>query len=204
MGLKSSSCSGALSWPLADEEKAVGRAPRLGLPAGLEIAKHAVQLTPSSSALDHPFELKETLEGNREGELDSRSMQSLGDGFVEKRAVDTGLHSDLRQRRMHALQTLPDEGIGPIGVVDIAGSVVNIEHLVGLCDGTKQRVVAARAFLFLVETHRRAFGVASRAQHGTVEVERHSRQPLGQQAFQDQVLRFTPDFLDTERIGAPE
>jgi hypothetical protein len=52
--------------------------------------------------------------------------------------------------------------------------MVNIEDLVCLRNGTKQGVVAARALLFLVETHRRAFGVASCAQHRTVEVKRHS------------------------------
>ena len=102
------------------------------------------------------------------------------------------------------MQTVADEGIGPIGVMDITGPVVNIEDLVCLRNGTKQRVVAARPLLFLVETHRRSFGVASCAQHRTVEVKRHSRKALGRQAFNDQVSRFTPNFLDAYLICATE
>ena len=54
------------------------------------------------------------------------------------------------------MKTVADEGIGPIGVVDITGPVVNVEDLVCQRNGTKQRVVAARPLLFLVETHRRS------------------------------------------------
>ena len=189
---------------LADEDKAVLRGPGLGFPVGLEEAELAVQLTPSFSALDHSFEFSETLEGNRNGEFDARAMQSLSNGLVEKRTVDTCLCFDPRQRRAHAMQTVADEGIGSIGVVDITGPVVNIEDLVCLRNGTKQRVVAARTLLFLVETHRRSFGVAPGAQHRTIEVKRHSRKRLPRQAFNHQVSRFTSDFLDAYLISATE
>lgn len=36
------------------------------------------------------------------------------------------------------MQTLTDEGIGPIGVANISGPTVNFKHLVGLGNGTKQ------------------------------------------------------------------
>ena len=89
------------------------------------------------------------LEGNRHGKFDSRAMLSYG--LVEKRTVDTCLCFDPRQRRAHAIQTVADEGIGPIGIVDIAGPVVNIEDLVCLHNGTKQGVVAAHTLLFLLK-----------------------------------------------------
>jgi len=171
---------------------------------GFKVAELAVQLTPSFPGLDHPFEFGEALEGNRNGEFHVRAMQSLSNGLVEKRTVDTCLCFDPRQRRAHAMQTVADEGIGPIGVVDITGPVVNIEDLVCLRNGTKQRVVATRTLLFLVETYRRSFGMASCAQHRTVEVKRHSRKTLGRQAFNDQVSRFTSDFLDAYLISATE
>ena len=158
----------------ADEDKAVGCGPALRFPVGFEEAEFAVQFTPSFAALDHPLELRETLKGNRNGEFNPRSLKSFRDGLVEKCAVDTRLGLDPGQRRAHNVQTLADEGIGPIGVVDIPGAVVHIEDRVGLRHGAKQRVVAARPLLFLVETHRRAFGVASGAQHRTVEVKRES------------------------------
>ena len=73
----------------ADEDKPVGCAPRLGILVRLEKAELAVQSTPSFPALDHPFELDETLEGNRNGEFDARPTKLLSDGRVEKRGVDT-------------------------------------------------------------------------------------------------------------------
>jgi hypothetical protein len=70
---------------------------------GLEKAELTIQSMTSVSALDHPFELGEMLEWNRNGEFDARSMKVLSDGLVEKRAVDTCLYFDLRPRRTHAL-----------------------------------------------------------------------------------------------------
>ena len=129
-------------------------------------------------------------------------MKSLRNGLFEKRTLDTCLCFDPRQRRAHAPQTLADEGIGPIGVVYITGPVVNIEDLVCMRNATKQRVVAVRPLLFLLETHRRSFGVASCAQHRPVEVKRHSRKPLGRQAFNDRVSRFTSEFIGAYLISA--
>ena len=121
----------------ADEDKTIWRTPGLGFPAGFEEAEFTVQWTPSFSALDHPFELSETLEGNRNGEFRSRAMQLISDSFIEKCAVDPCLNFDPRQCRTHALETVGDEGIGPIGVVDVTGSVVGIQNLVCLRNGTK-------------------------------------------------------------------
>ena len=47
----------------ADGDKAVWRGPKLGFPTGFEEAEHAVQLTSSLPALDHPFEFSETSKG---------------------------------------------------------------------------------------------------------------------------------------------
>jgi hypothetical protein len=70
---------------------------------GFKVAELAVQLTPSFPGLDHPFEFGEALEGNRNGEFHVRAMQSLSNGLVEKRTVDTCLCFDPRQRRAHAM-----------------------------------------------------------------------------------------------------
>ena len=65
-----------------------------GFPLGLEEAELAIQTMPSFPALDHPLEFGETFEGDRNGELNARSIKLLGDGLVEKRAVDTCLYFD--------------------------------------------------------------------------------------------------------------
>ena len=97
-----------------------------------------------------------------------------------------------------------DEGVGTVGVVDIAGPMMHIEHLVGLGDGAKQGVVAARTFLFLVEPHCRAFGMAPGAQHRPVEVERYARESFGHQALHDHSARLDSDFADALFIGPAE
>ena len=189
---------------LANENEAVRGSPGLGFPPGLEEAEFTVQATPSLPALDHPLELSEPLEGNRDGEFGARVIQFLGDGFVKKRAVDAGLDFDPGQRRAHALQAVGDKGIGPIGVVDIAGPVVHIQDLICLGDRTEERIVAACPFLLLVEAHCRSLGMAARAQHGTVEVQRDSCQPFPRQTFDHQVSRYGPDFLDADLVRAAQ
>ena len=133
----------------SDEDEAIASVPRLRLPADLEITEPARHGTPSSSAFDHFFETAKALERHRDGELGPQGVKSIDDGLVEERAVDTDLYLCPRQARAHGTHTVLDEGVGTVGVVDIAGPMMHIEHLVGLGDGAKQGVVAARTFLFL-------------------------------------------------------
>lgn len=132
----------------ADEEEAVGRGPGLRFPLSLEEAQFVVQATPSFPPFYDLLEFREALEWDRDGEFDLCFLKLLRNGFVEEGAVDTRLDFDPGLRRTHAVNAPLDEGIGAIGVVDVAGSVVNVENFVGLSDGTKQGIVAALAFLF--------------------------------------------------------
>ena len=68
----------------------------------------------------------------------------------------------------------------------IAGAMMKVEDLVGLGDGGKQRIVASQAFLFLVEAHRSAFGMAFRAQHRAVEIQGDSGSVVLCQAVEDE------------------
>ena len=188
----------------SDEDEAIAGVPRLRLPAGLEITEPARHGTPSSSAFDHFFETAKALERHRDGELGPQGVKSIDDGLVEERAVDTDLYLCPRQARAHGTHTVLDEGVGTVGVVDIAGPMMHIEHLVSLGDGAKQGVVAARTFLFLVEPHCRAFGMAPGAQHRPVEVERYARESFGHQALHDHSARLDSDFADALFIGPAE
>ena len=82
--------------------------------------------------------------------------------------------------------------------------MVHVEHLVGLGDGAEQGVVAARAFLLLVEPDCGAFGVACGAEHRPVEVEGDAREPLGHQALDDHCCRLGAYVADALCIGAGE
>jgi len=97
------SLCGFFSMFVADQDKAVGVSPGLGLPAGLEEAELSAQSTPSLACLNHPFEFGEPLKRHRYGELHTRALQLLSDRLAEERAVDTGLASGLRPRPAHAV-----------------------------------------------------------------------------------------------------
>ena len=97
-------------------------------------------------------------------------MQSLDDALVEEcLSMRTSINPG--QSLAHGAHTALDEGVGAVGVVDVSGPMVHVEHLVGLGDGAEQGVVAACPFLVLVEPHGGAFGMAPGAQHRPVEAQ---------------------------------
>jgi hypothetical protein len=69
-------------------------------------------------------------------------MKLLSNRLIEKGAVDACLYIDRWLSRAYAVQTVADKCICVIGVMDITGSVMNIEDLVCLGNCTKQWVVA--------------------------------------------------------------
>jgi len=71
----------------------------------------------------------------------------------------------------------------------IAAALQHVENLAGLCDGAKQRVITARAFLGFVETDRRALGMASGRKHAAIEVQRQRGRLEDFQPIQHQILR---------------
>ena len=197
-GLKQIELNGELvlaSDVFSDEEEAIASVPRLRLPATLEVFEPARHGSPSLSAFDHLLQFGKALEGDRYGEGDAQG-ESLDDDLVEECAVDAHLYLCPRQALAHGAHTVLDEGVGAVGVVDVSGSMVHVEHLVGLGNGAKQGVVAARPFLVLVEPYCRAFGMAPGAQHRAVEVERYARESFGHQALHDHSARLDSDFAD--------
>ena len=187
-----------------DEDEPIARIPRLRLPATLEVVEPACHGPPSSSAFDHRLERGEALEGHRDGEGDAQGVKSLDDVLVEEGAVDAHLSLCPRQALAHRAYTALDEGVGAVGVVDVSGPMVHVEHLVGLGDGAKQRVVAARALLRLVEPHRGAFGMTPGAQHRPVEVEGDAREPFALEALEDHRPRLGADVTDAALVGTAE
>jgi hypothetical protein len=55
--------------------------------------------------------------------------------------------------------------------VNVAGSVVDIEDLTGLCDRAEQRIVAPLPFLLTIEANRSALSKAAGGDHRPVEVD---------------------------------
>ena len=78
----------------------------------------------------------------------------------------------------------------------------DIEHLTGLGDSTKQRVVATLPFLLLVKTHRRAFGETTGGQYSAVEVQCDAGQPQRTELFQHPLTAESAQMGDTAVIPA--
>ena len=77
----------------ADKEKAKLVVPLLGLPAGIEVSQFVIEVPPTSSAIDHLLQLRETLKGHGDGELDAVFVQLPHDLIAEEGAVHA--HFDL-------------------------------------------------------------------------------------------------------------
>ena len=80
--------------------------------------------------------------------------------------------------------------------MDIARPMKKIEKLSGLCDGAKQRIVAAGALLVLVEPHRRALGVALGGLNRTIKIQCHPRQLFALKCLQHHATGQLPDLFN--------
>ena len=75
--------------------------------------------------------------------------------------------------------------IGPIRIMHIAGAVVKVKELSGLCHGTKQRIVTPGTFFSLVKTHGTAFCVPFGGLDRAIKVQGQTGQPLALKSFND-------------------
>ena len=83
----------------------------------------AVETTPT--LFDHALEFRKTFKGNTPGELDITIHQRLDNLVAEKRAIHANFKGRLRRRSPNRVNTGQNKGFGPIGVMDIAGTVQN-------------------------------------------------------------------------------
>ena len=74
--------------------------------------------------------------------------------------------------------------MGAVAVMDVAGTMKDIEKLPGLRHSTVQVVVAARPLLPRVVADRGAFGVSAGGGHGTIEVQRQTSETLPPQGVE--------------------
>ena len=85
-----------------------------------------------------------------------------------------------------AVEVVYHEFMRPLAVMDIAGSVKDIEKLSGLSHGGKQVVVTAGALLLGVVSDGGAFGVSLRRHHRAIEVQGQAGQLFPLQALDHQ------------------
>ena len=102
------------------------------------------------------------------------------------------------------LDTGGDEGFRTIGVVDVAGSMVDVENLAGLCHGAEKRVVASLPLLGAVIPDGGPFGPPAGTDHRAVEVQGHASLPQRTQPLHDQLAAKVPQLGDIVAIGGSQ
>ena len=122
---------------LAQEDKPVVPIPTLGLPGGLKERPVFIEAPPAQPPLDHRLEFREPLEGHRYGELHPVGVEGLGHPLAEKRTIHAQLNLYPWQGAPQAADTLEHKSLRSVGVMDVAGTVQDIEDLSSLSDSTE-------------------------------------------------------------------
>ena len=172
---------------VADKEEAIATIPGFGLPAQLEVIEAVPNRRPMLPLLDRALELDEALERHGNGELHSQACEQGHKSIAEKSAIHAYFDENAGQGLAHVFDAGADELLGSVGVMNIAGAMVDIEHLPGLSDCAEQRVVAALPLLQAIEAHSGAFGVAAGSNHRPIEVQSHTPQTEKGQTLLDRL-----------------
>jgi len=98
------------------------------------------------------------------------------DPITEKCAVQAHLYNEAGAGATDYTNALRDEFKSAVGVMHLAGTGKDIEHLPCLSYGTKQRILAPLSLLLFVEADRCAFGLSASAQDRSVKIKRHPNQ----------------------------
>lgn len=92
----------------------------------------------------------------------------------EEGAIQSRLEHGMCMQGGHALESVHHELMGALAVMDIAGTVQDVEELPALSHGAEQVVVTARPLPFGIVADRGAFGMSACGHHRSVEVEGHT------------------------------
>ena len=101
-------------------------------------------------------------------------------------------------------QALADELDGTVGVVDVAAAMQNIEDLPALSDRTEQGVVAALAFLALVEAAGDSLGAALGGNDAAIEIQSDPAEGFLSQTFENDFAHQILEFGYGPLVGAIE
>ena len=88
-----------------------------------------------------------------------------------------------------------------MGVVDVAGTMEQIEDLSCLSDGAKERVIATPPFVFFIVADGGVFGVTFCGNDGAIEVQGDASKFAGTQAQGNQFTAKASDVLHAALIG---
>ena len=91
-----------------------------------------------------------------------------------------------------------------MGVVDVAGTVEQIEDLSCLGDGAEERIVATPSFVFFIVADGGVLRMSFGRDDGAVEVQGNARKAAGTQPQDDQFTAKAPDVLHAALIGGSQ
>jgi len=142
---------------LTNEQKPVPTAPTLGLPMRLKIGPGLVKTPPTLPLLNHPLELDKTLKRNRKTKFPPLSVKQRHDLIAKKGTVPPNLNLHPRQFLTQPPNTVKHKRPGPMGIMNISRTMIDIKDLPRLSDGTKQRVITPGPLFPPVKPDRRPF-----------------------------------------------
>lgn len=161
---------------MAQKHEPRRRRPRLRLLVHFEARPSRTQRPPTTSLLDHPYQLDQPPERHADHMLNAQVVQQKCRTLVGERAVKTAL--DHRRRHLIAdrRRTLRDERFRPIRVADAARARRHIGNLSAPSHRVQQRIPTLLSLAASTLEDGRAFCLAICRKHAAVEVQRHAPQ----------------------------
>src|SRR4030066_2143023 len=142
---------------LTNKQKPISAAPALGLPTRLKKGPCLVKTPPTLPLLNHPLQLDKTLKRNRKGKFHAQSIEQGYDFVTKKRTVHPNLDLHSRQFLTQHPNTTKQKRLGPMGIMNISRTMIDVKDLPRLSNGTKQGIITPGSLFLPVKSDRRPF-----------------------------------------------
>src|SRR4030043_1026722 len=160
---------------LTNKQKPISAAPALGLPTRLKKGPCLVKTPPTLPLLDHSLQLDKPLKRNRKSEFHTQSIEQGYHFVTKKRTVHPNLDLHPRQFLTQHPNTPEQKRLGPMGIMNISRTMIDVKDLPRLSDGTKQGIITPGSLFLLVKTDRRPFNPpALRRTYRPIKIQRQS------------------------------
>jgi len=105
------------------------------------------------------------LKGNADTVLYTQLIQATNDLLTKECPIHTHFDSRLWAGILDVFYTILNKTLSPAAIVNVAAAMMHRKYLCRLCNGAIQWIIAALAFLFLVESIGYTLCMATGAQH---------------------------------------
>jgi len=187
-----------------DEEEPACTVPAFWFPGFLEEGDVAAAGGPPLSRFDLALEFHEPLERHGDGEVNGAVDEHGDDSHAEEGGVHAHFDNDAGERQSHFVDAGGDESLRIMRVVDVAGTMEQIEDLTCLGDSAEERIVAAPALVFFVIADGGVLRMPFRREDGAVEVQSDTCKGAGAQTQNNKLAAKSPKVLHTAPIGGSQ